>query len=303
MFKSFLSVVAIVLISANAFAFGDNNNSGVQGDKNHHNTIINGDVSEGADTVVNKNRNKNTNTNTNVQGQQQGQAQGQLQAQGQGQLQGQQQSANNEGNHQDTDITFEGDKRELVSPFYVPQENAELANHADVNAVKVMASLWKHLDGMNAREAEHASKGAHDMRVEFALLYENDFKTTYIHKGASGDFMGYIYVLPTGQDCTLAQMEAKALKEAMKAGANFAVLTSTSGKYLEGSAWNVGLSGGASAFAKGDDIAIAPSGGLGYGKAYSANELRPAVIVALYVQPDLIVEKISKNPDRYEIQR
>lgn len=297
MFKIIMSVSAIVLIvSGSAFGFGDNNNSGIQGDKNHHNTIVNGDnvnggirncnINHNHNVNCNKNTNRNTNTNFNSQGQSQnqGQLQGQAQGQGQGQAQGQ---LNNWSQK------FE-DKRDLIDSTFIPNTHAELTDHGDASDAKTIGSLWKHVDGMTYEQAKFAGKGASDVDVEKALLFDTDYRTTYINKGKSGQFMGYIYILPSGSDCTLAQMEARALKEAMYAGANFALLFMSEGKYLSGSAWNIGLSGGASAMAKGDDIAINPNGGLGFGKAYSNNEVRPAIIVALYLQEDLIFEKIER---------
>lgn len=295
-----LAMAFVISLPVTAFAFGDYT------DRSHHNNY--GDTYEG-DTinkakvkVDNRNTNVNTNINSNRQDQDQEQSQDQLQLQGQIQGQGQKQEANNEGNHQTLNQKFE-DKRDLINPFYTPQESANLADHGDVSTAKTKGSIWSQLDGINKAMAKHASKGASDIDLEYALLFENDFQTTWINKGISGEFMGFIYVLPDGTDCTLAQMEARGLKEAMYAGANFAVIYTSDGKYLNGSAWNVGLSGGASAMAKGDDIAIAPSGGLGFGKAYSSNEMRPSLVIALYIQEDLIFEKIFKNPDRYEIER
>lgn len=80
----------------------DIDNSGIMGDKNHHNTIINGDYNSGANAGgsnvnVNKNKNvnKNTNVNLNVNKNINKQSQAQMQGQMQGQLQGQ--TAHNEG--------------------------------------------------------------------------------------------------------------------------------------------------------------------------------------------------------------
>jgi len=127
--KIFIAIfmAAMLMTAAPAMAFGDIDNSGIMGDKNHHNTIINGgqgntNIEKGAVRVENKNTNvntnlnsnKNTNTNlncttnknTNIQGQEQGQVQGQVQ--------GQKQSANNEGVEQNITIIEAETKREHI---------------------------------------------------------------------------------------------------------------------------------------------------------------------------------------------
>jgi len=100
--KLFLAILLVLFISTPSMAFlGDVtyiDDSIMMGDKNHHNTIVNGDLNSGTNaggiisnkntninTNINTNKNTNINTNinknTNIQGQAQGQAQGQIQGQ------------------------------------------------------------------------------------------------------------------------------------------------------------------------------------------------------------------------------
>jgi hypothetical protein len=57
---------------------------------------------------------------------------------------------------------------------------------------------------------------------------------------------------------------------------------SDEGAFLEGSSWSFGFGGGASVSSSDGTSAIAPSGGTGFGKAKSNNEMRPALMAKVY---------------------
>jgi hypothetical protein len=62
-------------------------------------------------------------------------------------------------------------------------------------------------------------------------------------------------------------------------------------KVLSGSSWNIGFSGGASLMTSGEDVAIAPNGGLGFGKAKSSSQFRPDAVYVVSYSADLIRAK------------
>jgi hypothetical protein len=237
--------------------FGDANTGNIQGDQTQ--TI--GDVG-------NNNGNNNGNGNGNFNG-------------------------NNSNNaKQKTTITFEADKREHISGHAAPTADAKLK---DTKASKVRArgSLLDRVEFLTMSMAKHASKNASDMDVEPSLLFENDFELDRIKIGEGTQFGGYIYVFADGPDCYLAAMDAEAAEVAMKAGMTHIIRLGEVevNKVLSGSSWNIGFSGGASLMTSGEDIAIAPNGGLGYGKAKSSSQFRPDAVYTVSYSADLIRAK------------
>jgi hypothetical protein len=247
--------------------------TGIIGNKNHHNVIggSGGEYGEGGDA------------------QQQGQKQGQMQ----GQIQGQAQSANNkQGQKQSVDIKFEADKREHIGGHAAPVADAKVAN-TKASKIRGKGSLLDRVRFLTMSMAKRASKDASDMDVETAVLFENDFELDKIRVGTGEVFGGYIYVFADGTDCYLAAMDAEASEVAMKLGMTHIIrlgeveLT----KVLDGSSWNIGFSGGASLMTSGEDVAIAPNGGLGFGKARTSSEFRPDAVYEVSYSADLIIEK------------
>jgi len=234
-----------------------------------------------------------TGDNTNIQGQ--GQLQGQAQIQGQLQGQGQAQSANNEGVKQKVEFTDNSvyeDKRDLINPAAAPTADAKLSEGKAYTG-KTKGSIWSDLMDMSVpmTAAKGLAKAGGDVEITLALMGENDFQTSHVivSENPSGVLMGIVYASPDGDDCFAAGMEGKSLIAAMKAGATgIKRISQTDGQETNGSAWNVGLGGGASMFAKGDDIAIAPSGGLGYGSASASNEKRPEMAFKIYFDESLV---------------
>ena len=304
-----LAVVSLVLLvsTSSSMALGDIEVNGIYGDKNHHNVINTGDMT--TVDVKNKNVNKNTNVNTNVntnintnrqsQDQSQGQSQGQMQGQLQGQMQGQ--SADNKGNHQTINQNFE-DKRDhaIAVPHNLP--DPKFGEFKGI-AVKAHSDLLSKVKSLDMTEARKLSDKTSDIKVDVTVLFENEFETTKIFidevSTVADEFMGYLYVLPTGDDCNATAMIGKAAVEAMRLGATSMVKEMDNyGAFSEGTAWNVGLGGGGSILTgKGDDTAVMPNGGIGYGSASATNELRPAYVFALYFDPERVVEKEVKGLD------
>jgi len=260
--------------------------------------IKNKNVNKNKNTNVNLNcnSNKNVNKNTNKQGQIQGQMQGQMQGQGQGQDQGQDQ-----GQMNDWTQTFE-DKRDHITGPNVLQSDAKLKSgrtfRTKVHGVKMLSNI----KGLTVKQAKKLSSKASDITCEEALYMENDFSTnkvkiSYKAEPLPGEKMGYLYMGSDGPDVNSAAMIGEAAEQAMKAGATHMKLVEfEAGEVAEGSAWNVGLGGGASVI-KGasGQLAIAPNGGLGYGKAKAFNELRPEMVFELSFDNELTSNyKLSK---------
>jgi len=63
----------------------------------------------------------------------------------------------------------------------------------------------------------------------------------------------------------------------------------------DGKSWNIGIGGGASMFVKGDDIGIAPSGGIGVGGAKASNESVPQMSFKVYCDSSLILTGSMKK--------
>jgi len=254
--------------------------------------------------ITNKNVNKNENTNLNVNSNKatsnakstavaiQGQDQKQGQVQGQDQGQGQAQSVDNtiviEDNsviiHPEIPVTYNH-----ISPD-IGKTSADMATHGKTMQLKVLGSVDKHIDSITRVHAAKLAKGADDVDVVESILFENDFRTTMISKGAVGQFMGFIYLIPDGDEVTLAGMEGKAYLAAMDAGATHYTMEHASGIYVEGSKAGIDFGGSASvAIAADGSAVIAPGATFGYSKAWSSNEYRPGVIITLYFDHTLTI--------------
>lgn len=103
--------------------------------------------------------------------------------------------------------------------------------------------------------------------------------------------MGILYVLPDGDDCTLAQMEARGAYEAMKLGATSMKIEYDQGKFLEGTKYGIDFGTAASISVNSSGSAVlAPGSTLGWSKAKSNNEFRSALVIELFHDATLIVE-------------
>lgn len=239
---------------------------------------------------LNLNNNSNRNENTNLNAQKQGQAQGQAQGQLQGQAQGQTQSANNEGNTLQVTQNYERDKRELINPAPAPMVDPKLTN-GKAGAIKTKGSLWDNMSSIKKEQASKVLKGAGldtlmgpDVKSDVRAVSEKDFQTDSIAlctKKPAGEYLATIYVYSTGADSQA--LEAVAILAAMKLGGTHIVFEDRDHSVVaSGKAWGFGLGGGASMFAKGDDIAVAPGGGLGLSGAEAKNESLPQLRFTVY---------------------
>lgn len=219
----------------------------------------------------------------------------------QGQVQGQKSVNVNNINIEGDTTNVEADKREHIQGPGLINSDAKIVD-AKASNIRSKGDLFSRISSITYAMAKKASKNASDMDVEPALLWENDFRTDVITIGVEGDFAGFIYIFSDGNDSYLAAMDAEAAEEAMEAGFTHiqrlgAVETS---KHLNGTAWNIGISGGASIMSNGEDFAIAPQGGLGYGKAKSSNQYRPDAVYEVYFDKSKITAEVeTSKSDRY----
>ena len=280
---------------ASANAIGVVGGSSVFGDANTLSpsaTGGNATIEEGA--IKNDNYNKNTNMNTNINSNKADAkaAAGAVAVGIQGQDQGQ-------GQAQSTDITIE-DNSVIIHPEIpvtynhitpdIGKTSADMSTHDNVQNIKIQGSVDSHISAITRHMATKLAKGADDVDVVPALLFENDFRTTMISKGQVGMFMGFIYLIPDGDEVTMAGMEGKAYLAAMDAGATHYTMEHTAGMYVEGSKAGIDFGGSASvAIAADGSAVIAPGATFGYSKAWSSNEYRPAVIITLYFDTTLTI--------------
>lgn len=283
-------------------------NTGIQGNKNHHNVIVGGDVNVGENaggTITNTatggdakavvRDSGNSESNSKVIGS------GNSKNTQVGIVKGGDQKMKNEINIEGDTTYVEADKREHIQGPNLQSGNAKVVDTKASNA-RAKGGLFEHVDFLTMKQAKMASKNASDMDVEPALIMENDFQTKTINIGKAGEFAGHIYIFSDGSDSYLSAMDAEASEVAMKMGLTHirrldGVETS---KHLEGSAWNIGVGGGASILTNGEDLALAPNGGAGYGKAKSASQMRPDAVYEVYFAKELIKDlQKAKSTTKY----
>lgn len=188
-----------------------------------------------------------------------------------------------QGGSSDVDVKFENPVQH-ITPAPAMKVDAALTDHGDKLSIKAKGSVWAHKQFFSYAQAQRLGNGASDAKIESGLFttYKKTVIVSVVKDPGSAEFMGYLYILPDGPDCTLAQMEGKAMKAAMDAGGTHIIPDTDQGAYLEGSSWSIGFGGGASILSNGGQMAIAPNAGTGFGKAKSNNEMRPAIVVAVY---------------------
>ena len=198
-------------------------------------------------------------------------------------------TANNQGLTQTTELkqNFEDAPDHIEGPQLL-ESKADLKDHDQKLTIKTKGSVWDRRSVFTYAEAKRLGKGASDAHVEDALYDRGKKKMKKItiiseNEVISGyESMGFIYVLPEGNDCVRPQMEGKLMQRAMERGGTHMIPVEDIGAYLEGSQFNIGFSGAASILSSGGTTALAPGGGTGYGKAKSNNELRPAVMAEVF---------------------
>ena len=255
-----------------------------------------GDVRTGDNKNYNTNLNNNTNKNDNTNIQGQGQLQGQAQVQGQ--LQGQSQTGIVKN-----DITIEDNRvvnQKIVDFNHITPDigrtSAEHKSVRDTMRVKAVSDIDGMLSSITLTSARKLGEDTKDYKMFKELLFENDFRTSMLTKGAKGEFMGSIILTPTGSKVTLGGMSGRAYEAAMDAGATHWELHNFSGQYTEGSKAGLDFGSAASVVAKANGSAvIAPGATLGYSTAWSNNEYRPGVVIDLYFDRTMKITPVAKT--------
>lgn len=237
-----------------------NSNANTNDNTNNNKNVNRNDISN-TNTNTNNNSNKNTNANDNkstaVQGQ--GQAQGQVLV------------------NAPTTINF---SHELVG---LDRTSSEAKDHSGAGDAKIKSNVDSMISRISLKSAKKLGKNTTDFEKFTDLLFENDFVTSAIIKGNKGDFMGTITLISDGDDATLGGLQGRAYVAAMKAGATHYLLSSTSGKHVQGSSAGIDFGSAASVVVKSDGSAlISPGATLGYSTSWSSNEWRPAVVIHLF---------------------
>lgn len=170
--------------------------------------------------------------------------------------------------------------------------NASLTDHDAVSDVKVQGSLLDYIKTLDVTMAKRAAKGASDIVVESAILWEPAVQLKNVNlQSKAGTYMGSVTFTTDGPDATMDQMIARAVVESAKLGATDIFITDDEGKFLDAVQYGIGFGGSASIAATGDGSAVvAPGFGTGYSRAKSSNEMRPALFVVLFHNADSIVE-------------
>jgi len=225
-------------------------------------------------------KNFNTDVNVNTNKQQQGQIQGQAQKQGQAQ-----------GQMNNWEQTFE-DKRDHIQGPELMRSDAKFA-HGYANDAKTYGiELLDEVDFLYMSQAKMLSKETTGVKITKNVMFKNSFETSrvYIRKtDKRGKFMGYFYGECKNKKCNAAGMVGEAAEQAMKIGATHVIFIKQSdGKEAEGGSWNIGIGGGASIMSNSETVAVAPNGGLGFGKAKAYNEMRPAMVFSIWYDEDTV---------------
>ena len=240
--------------------------------------------------IRNDNDNRNYNTNINSHKSEQGQAQGQLQGQSQTGI-------------VKNDITIEDNRvvnQKIVDFNHITPDigrtSAEHKSVRDTMRVKAVSDIDGMLSSITLTSARKLGEDTKDYKMFKELLFENDFRTSMLTKGAKGEFMGSIILTPTGSKVTLGGMSGRAYEAAMDAGATHWELHNFSGQYTEGSKAGLDFGSAASVVAKANGSAvIAPGATLGYSTAWSNNEYRPGVVIDLYFDRTMKITPVAKT--------
>jgi len=285
--KVFITIfMAVMLMTAvPAMAFLDNNYdvSGIMGDKNHHNTIINGGqnnttIKKGAIQVENKNTNINTNlnsnrnTNTNMN----------CNTNKNTNIQGQSQSANNEGVKQNITIIEAETKREHIggSVFNAGAGSYTDEFHygAEFLPIRVITA-FKHNFAFEAAYEDYGRKYGEDKCKTIGHSYngrhEDDPSETidvFVAEDFSGDnftVVGFLTVkaVKDGTDSFMVMQKA-ILSAALMQGDAIVITSEGASMEPKSSGWGIGtfFSGGQVADHGNRGNATSAGGGTGYSK-------------------------------------
>lgn len=280
-----LVVLAMALMVGNAWAFGNNQAiAGAVGIGVGIGVGTGGDASAKA-VSVNENYNKNVNKSSSHSGNKNTIA------------------VTSEGIEQSVVQNYEAKRDHIRGPELIQSRAYFTRSKAFKNKVAGLNHFLDVTNSLSISKARRACSKADDIEIEPVIFFENNFSTNEIQTGASGELMAYLYINQDGPDINVVAAFCQGAVNAMRLGATHVqVVYQGQGEVSGGSSWNIGIGGGASVMRSGDDIAIAPNGGLGYGRARAFNEARPALTLAVYFDADWLLKydvKIWK--DGYDV--
>lgn len=202
-----------------------------------------------------------------------------------------------------TDITIKDNRQTVqtiidfnhISPI-IGKTSADMVENADTMDAKVISRIDNAISSITLKMSHKLGSDTKDFKMFTELMFENDFRTSIITKGAKGILMGTLTFVPTGSKCTSAGLSGRAYEAAMDAGATHYVLQYTQGIYMSGSKAGFDLGSAASVAAKSDGSAVvAPGATLGYSHAWSENEYRPGIVIALYFDDTMTITTVAKT--------
>lgn len=230
------------------------------------------------------------------QNQKQNQKQGQVALAIQGQVGINKNDNSNKGNKQTTKVVVEGDsivyeaEYNHIQPVAGPDTDTQTVK-SKASASLTKGSLMDKFDGIAVAGLKRAAKGAVDVELIEAVIFEPKDSVNFIRIGTDGEFAGYIYATCDDTGCPAAGMEAKAMQLAAKLGyTHISKFYEDDAEYLESSEWSLKVGGGASVAASGGSVMIGPGGGVGGGAAESMTVLVPAMTFEVYYNPLYIKE-------------
>ena len=202
----------------------------------------------------------------------------------------------NKGNKQNTSVVVEGDtityeaEYNHIQPVAGPDTDTQTVK-SKASASLTKGSLMDKFDGIAVAGLKRAAKGAVDVELIEAVIFEPEDSVNFIRIGTDGEFAGYIYATCDDTGCPAAGMEAKAMQLAAKLGyTHISKFYEDDAEYLESSEWSLKVGGGASVAASGGSVMIGPGGGVGGGAAESMTVLVPAMTFEVYYNPLYIKE-------------
>jgi hypothetical protein len=242
----------------------------------------------GAEATANQlNSQNNTQLNKQTNNQQTTQVNSQNAVQANKQAQS---NTNSQATTTDVNQVVEAAPNYLTGPDLL-QSNPQLTS-GKADDSKLFGRFMLHGASFTAKQAAILAGDGRAVKINLALITDYNYKNVgSIKEGTDGEFMGYLYATPANRDATEGAIEGAAMKAALYAGAtSMRRVHSSKVETSAGSAWNIGIGGGASMTAGSQGTAIAPNGGLGYGQASAHNELLPSAVYALYCDKASLVE-------------
>lgn len=217
--------------------------------------------------------NRNTDINTNIVAP--------IQTNAMGQVQGMKNTI------QDlVDITVE-DVREFSSAPAGPSPDAKLVTHMPEQS-KLKTSILENLKFITDKEAKMLARDADDVKITRGLFKKFPRGDALnVGHGASGIYMGELYLESVGPKTNAGAVLGKIWVEAMKNGATHVVLLNSKGKIIAiGSSGGFSLGGGTSVISNDGELGASGNGGIGKTWATAWNDYVPSVVISCYHDPN-----------------